>query len=270
MLRQRIITGVVLLLGVILAVSLMTRLEFGIVSALAILVAAWEWVALVELVSVVARVVYMAFIVLIMLVCANWVNELYVLVGALCFLLWLIVEVYCYAKGRRTWLLASAPGCAVVGIILFVVCWFGFNVLFAAEYGRAWVLYTIAVIASVDTAGYFIGRRFGRHFLCVRVSPKKTWEGFFAGVLAAVPLSLVGAWALHLHFIHGLLLCLGSMIATVFALYGDLIESVVKRRAGVKDSGHLLPGHGGVLDRIDSMLACVPIFALLMWILASI
>ncbi|MCC7355542.1 MAG: phosphatidate cytidylyltransferase [Anaerolineae bacterium] len=118
---------------------------------------------------------------------------------------------------------------------------------------------TVAILATWinDTAAYFVGSRWGRHKLFVRISPKKTWEGFFGGLVITV---LLGVWPfagwLGIH--PGLGALLGIVIG-IAATYGDLAESLWKRQSGIKDSGQLIPGHGGMFDRVDSLLFIVPV-----------
>lgn len=130
--------------------------------------------------------------------------------------------------------------------------------------GPATLLTVVGIVVVADTAAYFAGRRFGRHKLAPRISPGKTWEGFMGAWLG------VGLYALSLHSIKvlpasGVILTLVVFSGLfVLSVVGDLFESWMKREAGVKDSGRLLPGHGGVLDRIDSLLAVLPA-AVLYW-----
>jgi phosphatidate cytidylyltransferase len=128
--------------------------------------------------------------------------------------------------------------------------------------GMSWVFFVILANAASDTAAFFIGRSFGRHRLAPRISPNKTWEGALAGVVGAVVLSLLFTAprlfaATNPVYIEGFIywqaLVLGLLVS-VFGQLGDLAESLLKRHAGVKDSGGLLPGHGGILDRMDSII----------------
>ncbi len=123
--------------------------------------------------------------------------------------------------------------------------------------GAAWILVATAITAGSDTGAYFSGRRFGRHKLCPAVSPKKTVEGVVGGVLAAIFTSLlVGHWLLAEP--RSVFLVCAAVVLSLFGVMGDLIESVIKRGVGVKDSGSCLGGHGGILDRIDSLLFVIP------------
>jgi phosphatidate cytidylyltransferase len=121
--------------------------------------------------------------------------------------------------------------------------------------GMYWLILALVSTWITDSAAYFVGRRWGRRKLAPRLSPKKTWEGAIGGWLIGVALTPAVAWLLGLPPIHGL--GIGILTATV-APFGDLAESMFKRQAGVKDSSNLIPGHGGMLDRIDSLLFVVP------------
>jgi phosphatidate cytidylyltransferase len=121
-------------------------------------------------------------------------------------------------------------------------------------------MWLLVLVWSADVGAYFAGRRFGRRKLAPAVSPGKTWEGAFGGML--VSLALCGGALLVLGLPAWWLLAVAGLV--VVSIFGDLFESVIKRVRGVKDSSNLLPGHGGILDRIDSLLAVLPVFALIL------
>ncbi|MEO6137823.1 MAG: phosphatidate cytidylyltransferase [Luteimonas sp.] len=128
--------------------------------------------------------------------------------------------------------------------------------------GHRWLFIAVGLVWAADTGAYFVGRHFGKHKLSPRISPNKTVEGLFgglvAGVVAAVAFApLAGASVAQLP-----LVALVAFVAVAFSVVGDLFESLLKRHVGVKDSGHLIPGHGGILDRIDGVIAALPVFVL--------
>jgi phosphatidate cytidylyltransferase len=125
--------------------------------------------------------------------------------------------------------------------------------------GQLLLLYLLVLIAAADIGAYFGGRTLGRRKLAPRVSPNKTWEGFWSGVLAAGCAAAVGGWLLERPLLPWLAVCIGVALISVV---GDLVESMFKRQVGLKDSSALLPGHGGVLDRLDSLSAAAPMFLL--------
>jgi phosphatidate cytidylyltransferase len=128
--------------------------------------------------------------------------------------------------------------------------------------GHRWLLAALAIVWAADTGAYFVGRHFGRRKLAPVVSPNKTVEGLLGGVAAGVAVSLPFALFAEAGVAELPLVALLAFATVLFSVVGDLFESLLKRHAGVKDSGHLIPGHGGVLDRIDGVLAALPVFAL--------
>ena len=130
-----------------------------------------------------------------------------------------------------------------------------------------WLLYVFALVWGADSGAYFVGRLFGKHKLAPNVSPAKSIEGLIGGLLTTSIIVLLVAFLQLKLDTQSLVAFIGLSLLTVLAsVQGDLFESMVKRKAGIKDSGTILPGHGGVLDRIDSMLAAAPVFALGMWL----
>ena len=125
-----------------------------------------------------------------------------------------------------------------------------------------WLMYLFLLVWGADSGAYFVGRKLGRRKLAVHVSPNKSLEGLYGGVATAMLIVLVVSFSyLNLSLQQHLVFLLLSVLTVFSSVLGDLFESMIKRRAGIKDSGRILPGHGGVLDRIDSLLAAAPIFA---------
>ena len=178
------------------------------------------------------------------------------LLYALCAAFWLaIVPAWLYYR----WVVRSRPLLAVVGVVVLLPLWHALTWL---QLIPERLLVALAVVWIADTAAYFAGRAFGRHKLAPSISPGKTWEGV-VGALAAVCTGWA-ALALLAPDFHGQLAS-GPLIAallTAMSIQGDLFESWMKRQAGLKDSGALLPGHGGLLDRVDALTSTVPLAAL--------
>ncbi len=145
------------------------------------------------------------------------------------------------------WLHASDPAASVWGGI---------------PKGHFWLLTALMVVWAADSGAYFVGRHFGKHKLSPRISPNKTIEGLIGGMVAGVTAGVLMSLAAGATIDQLPAIALVALVATLFSVIGDLFESLLKRHAGVKDSGHLIPGHGGVLDRLDGVLAALPAFAL--------
>ena len=138
-----------------------------------------------------------------------------------------------------------------------------FVALRGLDAGRDWVFVALFTIFGSDTAAFFVGRALGRHRLAPRISPGKTWEGAIAGVFGAIIVSLLFTMLIPISYVQAILL---GLLVSVFGQLGDLVESLLKRNMGVKDSGKLLPGHGGFLDRIDSVVfAGVVVYYYVIW-----
>jgi phosphatidate cytidylyltransferase len=256
-LQQRILTAAVLLPAFLAALFLLPRLGWSIAVLLVALLAAVEWAKLAGIEGA-SRA---AFLVSVLLGCiatgvlSDSPAGSAVTVAGVAF--WLIVA----PLWLRGVLMASAVRLAIAGWVVLVCAWHALVVL-RANPGR--LLALVAVVWIADTAAYFTGRRFGRRKLAPNISPGKTWEGVIGAAIAVgVYYSLLWHW-LELSFLGSAGLKQFLLIAaiTILSIEGDLFESWMKRRAGVKDSGTILPGHGGVLDRIDGIVAVLPLTAL--------
>lgn len=147
-------------------------------------------------------------------------------------------------------------GVLVLGMMYIGI---GFNAfILARNDGFTTLLYAMLIVWLTDSGAYIFGRQFGKHKLAPRVSPNKTWEGSILGTLFATIILAVYLAFFHVGYSSWLLMVIATICLSIFGQFGDLIESALKRYYGVKDSGKILPGHGGILDRFDSMLMVMP------------
>jgi len=272
MFYQRVLTALVLIPVFIISVLNLETPWFAGFLALFILLAAWEWAALSGMTSVVGKLFYCLFVLASLLLIYQWrmIEWLSQAVLAIGVIWWGLVLI---------WLALSKPDAGMSGIArlykpvagLFVLlpAWYALVALHAYELqqGAVWVLYIFVLVWLADIGAYFTGKRFGRNKLAPALSPGKTWEGVLGGLLVVGIYSVVVAyWKEHTLIQAGLLVLL-SLLASLLSVAGDLYESLFKRQAGVKDSGRLFPGHGGVMDRIDSMTAAAPFYVCgLLWL----
>jgi phosphatidate cytidylyltransferase len=124
----------------------------------------------------------------------------------------------------------------------------------------------MVLVWGADIGAYFSGKAFGKKKLAPRVSPGKSWEGLYGGLAASLAITLVVGLQQGWSTLSVLLALAGAALVVLISVVGDLTESMFKRQSGIKDSSNLLPGHGGVLDRIDSLTAAIPLFATLLWL----
>lgn len=265
MLKERITTAL-LLAAALLTVLFLAHADVGVVLfGLLLLVAAWEWAGLAQ----VRRQVYRAALTL----------AVALLIGGLAWwmptghlpppLLWLQLAIWAITAALLARFPVSIPKAVIVvaGLVILPLAWLSFaHLLKVRAFGAPWALYLFLVVAAADVGGYFAGRFLGRVKLAPRVSPGKTWEGLIGG-LALV--ALVGAAGAAWFGVSTKGLIALALAVAGISVIGDLGISMLKRGAGLKDTGQLFPGHGGVLDRIDSLLAAIPLFVLgLYWLVA--
>ena len=272
MLKTRVLTALVLLVLFLAALFWLPPSGWAVFAGALILPAAWEWAQLIKFRNVGGGL----YVVLVAAICAS----LFELeqgsrpigqVGAplviyLCATLFWTIVVPLWLW--RTWLPRSRWLAALTGLVVLVPAWLALVEL--RNLGPALLLLLLSVAWISDTAAYFAGHRFGRRKLAPAISPGKTWEGAAGAMLAVSAYAVLWSYAWQAYFppalksmhfgVIGMLPFL--WLLTAVGVYGDLFESAVKRRAGVKDSGVLLPGHGGVLDRVDALTSVLPVAAL--------
>jgi len=221
---------------------------------------AWEWAALVKF-GPRSRLGYVLATPLIALAVYYTVPR--ELIAATAALFWIVLAPLWLA---RAWPIPGGLGGALLGWLLLVPT--GYAAVSLHNTSPRLLLACILLAVIADSAAYFSGRRYGRHKLAPSISPGKSWEGALGAALAVTVYALlVGVFALHENVGRSALLLGYALILFVASILGDLFESHAKRQAGLKDSGNWLPGHGGVLDRIDSLTAVLPLALgfLLLW-----
>jgi phosphatidate cytidylyltransferase len=270
MLWQRVLTALVLAPLVLWGIWAAPGLIFAIGLAVIFLLAGWEWARLSGYTGNLARLVYVAVLVLAMVALyAGLAVVNLALVVLVCGLMWwtlALMSVIAYPEANQLWQ-NSVLARGIAGLFVLLPAWLAIVVLHGhGPEGPAWVILLALLVWGADTGAYFAGRTFGRHKLAPRVSPGKTWEGVLGGVVLGLLIAWAGSWWLGAPggLVAFMLLVLATLLISVL---GDLLESLFKRITDIKDSGGLLPGHGGLMDRIDSLTAAAPLFVLgVLWL----
>ena len=256
----RLSVGLLLAVVVAAAIWWLPRAALLVVAALIVIWGAYEWAGLVA--ARVARWLYP-------LICAAFALWLWLLMGSSPDRAWLFAAVLWWLA--MTALVAAFSNGFCARAWFSWALWTHFVVAAAAFWHavadlhllhRGWLLYVVLLTAACDVAAYYAGRRFGRRKLCPDLSPGKTREGLFGALAAAFALGALAASLYGLDVLDAAYFVLLTLFVCLMGVVGDLAVSMAKRRAGVKDSGRALPGHGGVLDRLDSQLAAAPVFLL--------
>lgn len=261
MLKQRILTALALLPPVLLVIFFTSSLTLFMIFGVVGLLIAWEWTALMGLQRTEQRLAYLMLTAVTLALLwllrtqAQWIFMVS--------LIWWCLAL-CLMPGFPTNLEGRKPGAALMGVLGQVLIPPAIFALVNLHGKGVWVLlFALVLVWVADIGAYFAGRAFGRHKLAPLISPGKTFEGAAGGLV----LCILWAWGVgpSVFGIAGealVILVLLSLVVGIFSIAGDLTESAFKRLSGVKDSGSILPGHGGLLDRTDSLLAAMPVFAL--------
>ncbi len=277
MLKLRVLTALALVPLVVWSIYGASTQIFALAFACVFLVGAWEWGYISRIGKPMAHVFYVVLLALMLGSLWYIANDMQfsvvpaILMIVFAFWLLAIISIVRF-KGS----LASAPTVRLLLFLLagiFVLCGSYYALLVLrenTEFGPNYVMFVFILIWVADTGAYFSGRQWGRHKLAPVVSPGKSWEG----VVGALGCTLLIGWAGGVYFdvaksqlLPFIIVCL---ITVMFSIVGDLFESLVKRSGGVKDSGNILPGHGGVMDRIDSLTAAAPVFLLSVWVTGNL
>ncbi|HMM26535.1 MULTISPECIES: phosphatidate cytidylyltransferase [Pseudoxanthomonas] len=272
--RTRVIAALVMAPFAIGAILLLPTSWLVMLAALVFLVGLWEWFKLAEIDDTLQRTVLLTANLLLMVLLV-WASRgstdlvplrLMALVGAgwwLLALLWL--RFFHFASDHETWARVFK---LAAGTLAVVPAWCALGLIHSSQpNGHIWLFVALAIVWAADSGAYFAGRHFGGRWfagrkLAPRISPNKTLEGLLGGLAAGMLVAAVGALlaGAGMAQLPGVLLV--AIFTVLFSVVGDLFESLLKRHVGAKDSGDVIPGHGGVLDRIDGVLAALPIFVL--------
>lgn len=270
MLRQRVITALVLLAVMLAALAAEGPMPFAWLSLGFMAAAGWEWARLNQAGSVAAVLQALALVLCGLLTLSSpWRDDLPLALWGAIVLLWAVSALWVLRRGPANW--ADVPRGLrwALGLIALWAAWLA--LIHARGLGINFLLSMLCVVWMADIAAYFGGRAWGRRKLAPAISPGKSWEGVWSGlvgvlVLAAVWIAVDARFPFdgaslftRVHQAYGsLVLVLALLVLAGLSVVGDLIESLVKRACGAKDSSRLLPGHGGVLDRVDALLPVMP------------
>jgi len=281
LLKQRIITAVILAPLTISAIFYLPLDKFAVLFMAVMAIGAWEWGPLMGFSNKRRRLAFVSATIL--LISALWYTlpllqlwsdngELHESVSLVLWIsvAWWILSAtltFLYPRYSKFWSSHRSIR-AVFGWLTLIPTWLAFMVLRSNDYiqdeyhGAQLIMFLFLMVWSADIGAYFVGKSIGKHKLLPNVSPGKTLEGFIGGVVCACIFIAIAGYVLHWQTQQFTLALIVTAIITTVSVLGDLNESMFKRQAGIKDSGSILPGHGGILDRIDSLTATAPIYAL--------
>jgi len=270
MLKQRIFTAIVLVALLIGMLFSLSSFFFSLAIVPVIVLAGWEWTHLMKMSSKVKRLQFMAILILLLIISGigigmgdsvrqHLVHDILLLASAL----WIVIFclIFTYPSGNRFW--SKTTYLSALGLLILLFTWIAIVYIQSLPSGDNLLLAAFAIIALSDVGGFIFGKLLGRHKLAPIISPGKTWEGLL-GALILELLLVLGLNYFELFQLSVWELSALVLIVALASVGGDLFESMVKRNIGVKDSGGLLPGHGGVLDRIDGIMSGLPIYAVLL------
>jgi len=257
MLQQRIITALVLVALVLVSLLSGNALYWRALISIAVLIGFWEWLRFCDIEKALPKVISYCLFGACFYALQSGFIAISIVVPALC-VLWCVLLMFTLTSKfdflHNTWLKL------IVGILVLSAGGLILIEMKFLEHGALWVLCFMVSVWAADVGAYFSGKRFGKTKLAPKVSPGKTVEGLLGGV-ALVLLIYVPVLFYVFPFTAAALLLLTVVVSALISVGGDLFESKMKRFSGLKDSSQVLPGHGGVLDRIDSLLSGAPFFA---------
>jgi phosphatidate cytidylyltransferase len=272
--KQRVITAVGLVIGLLALLFSLNPLHLSLAVAPIVLLAGWEWSSLMGLTTKRHKLLYLVLLALVLVISGltlDLFGAINVSLGqTLCLavsVLWAVIFLWVQGYPSSAILWSPRPILGLLGLVLLAITWVAIALIIHQPHGPWLLLFAFVVVALADIGGYVAGNLFGRHKLAPMVSPGKTWEGFFGGILLQCILIASMVPFMPEKITIAMLIALVIPVS-LYSVLGDLFESMVKRHSGVKDGGNILPGHGGVLDRIDGLIAALPLFVLLFLLLS--
>lgn len=273
MLKQRIITAAILIPFVILSLIYASAQGFTIGLAAVLLIATFEWNNFVNYKNKINGWIF-SFIVTASFLYLEFVADSQFIHYAIYLsLVWWFISLPLLMSFpfKPTHLLQQKPAKVIVGFIVLLATFLALNLLRnSIEYGISYVLYLLIIIWIADSGAYFAGRAWGKHKLIPNVSPGKSWEGVAGAVVATTIAAFFALDLLNINSSQSLAFIAITLVTVAYSIVGDLSESMFKRMANVKDSGNILPGHGGILDRIDSLMSGLPVFLAGLWLMEAL
>ncbi len=263
MLKQRILTALWLLPLALCGFFLLDGWQFALFIGAVVSLGGWEWAQLAGFSAQPLRIAYAAVV-------AGLLYGLYLLpqlapwLLLLSLLWWLLAALLVMSYPRSKAYLHAPLSKPLIGLLILLPAWQGLVLLKQWPLGNTLIIAVMVLVWGADIGAYFAGRAFGKRKLAPHVSPGKSWEGVLGGLLTCLLIALGVGLYRHWSGQELLVALLATAALVMVSVLGDLAESLFKREAGIKDSSNLLPGHGGILDRIDSLTAAVPMFALLL------
>lgn len=265
MLKQRLLTAFILIPLVIWGILGLSTHYLSLALTAILAVAAWEWSALMGLRDTFSRVAYVLVQGTLLPFAMQFFEAMPFVVLGVALLWWFVAMVWLGTSDGEV--VPAGVGEVVlqglVGILVLQPMWIALVTVHAnGVLGAQLLLYLLIIVSGADSGAYMFGRLWGKNRLAAKISPGKTWEGVYGAIAATLLFSGAGVWWFGLKgtMIVGFVLL--SVATVMFSIVGDLWESLLKRRRDLKDSGNILPGHGGILDRLDSLTAAAPVFCL--------
>lgn len=259
------ITGILMAAVVIAAIIKLDTLWFSIACGAVMTLAATEWANLAGLSRTAERLGFGVLFALILVAIDQYLSSnlvaLQIIIGlAVAWWLFACFLVLRFPAGKQLW--TGRLLRLTIGVVVLSATWLGLVDLQQRSAGL--IFFAIALIAFADIGAYFTGRSLGRHKLAPEISPGKTWEGLFGGGVASMALSLFAGLYFAVPWLHVVILLALTFVIVIFSVVGDLTISMLKRDRGLKDCGKILPGHGGLMDRLDSICAAIPLIGFVM------